>query len=200
MTQRSAPHAGPVSELLHVLRVKGIASESSLTTAIGWPAARVKRLLGAEEHRGNVAHRTRPVPSWSLTPAGRELHDRWISTEREGLDRSPVSAAHQSFLRLNEPFKRLCTDWQLGGDTVAASDGLADVDARLQVALAAAAGSLPRLRLYADRLAASRGRFEAGDTSALTRPLSDSYHDVWMELHQDLLLTLGLTRSAADGA
>lgn len=26
----------------------------------------------------------------------------------------------------------------------------------------------------------------------------DSYHDIWMELHQDLLLTTGREREAAD--
>ena len=31
-------------------------------------------------------------------------------------------------------------------------------------------------------------------------PLSDSYHDVWMQLHEDLLLTLGRDRSTADGS
>jgi hypothetical protein len=38
-----------------------------------------------------------------------------------------------------------------------------------------------------------------GDTAAFARPMSHSYHDVWMELHEDLLLTLGRERDAADG-
>jgi hypothetical protein len=29
--------------------------------------------------------------------------------------------------------------------------------------------------------------------------MSASYHDVWMELHEDFLLTLGRDREAADG-
>ena len=32
---------------------------------------------------------------------------------------------------------------------------------------------------------------------SLTKPLTGSYHDVWMELHEDLLLTLGLAREDA---
>jgi len=29
--------------------------------------------------------------------------------------------------------------------------------------------------------------------------MSGSYHDLWMELHQDLMCTLGRERTAADG-
>jgi hypothetical protein len=28
--------------------------------------------------------------------------------------------------------------------------------------------------------------------------MADSYHDIWMELHQDLLVTMQLQRTAAD--
>jgi hypothetical protein len=52
---------------------------------------------------------------------------------------------------------------------------------------------------YVSRLRAALDRLRAGALDALTKPLSGSYHDVWMELHQDLLLALGRTRSAADG-
>jgi hypothetical protein len=34
----------------------------------------------------------------------------------------------------------------------------------------------------------------AGDTSWFTRPLVDSYHTVWFELHEELIGAAGLTR------
>ena len=40
----------------------------------------------------------------------------------------------------------------------------------------------------------------AGDPAGFARPLTNSYHDVWMELHEDLLVSLDLTRSGADGS
>ncbi len=40
--------------------------------------------------------------------------------------------------------------------------------------------------------------FRGGDDDALAKPLSGSYHDVWMELHEDLLATLGRERTDAD--
>lgn len=42
-------------------------------------------------------------------------------------------------------------------------------------------------------------RLRQGDPDALAKPLSHSYHDVWMELHEDLLNSLGRETSEADG-
>ena len=50
------------------------------------------------------------------------------------------------------------------------------------------------------RFSTALERLRAGDTDAFTRPLTDSYHDVWMQLHEDLLLTMGRERSSADGS
>jgi len=54
---------------------------------------------------------------------------------------------------------------------------------------------LPRMVGYDDRFAARSTR-HAGDRSWVTRPLIDSCHTVWMELHEDLLATLGLRSDA----
>ena len=61
------------------------------------------------------------------------------------------------------------------------------------------AGFLPRFGRYEDDFTAALDRLRNGDTRALAAPLSASYHDHWMELHQDLLSTLGRERSTADG-
>lgn len=58
---------------------------------------------------------------------------------------------------------------------------------------------LNRFADYRIRLAAAIARLRAGDAAAFAKPMSASYHCVWMELHQDLLLTLGRKRSQADG-
>ena len=36
---------------------------------------------------------------------------------------------------------------------------------------------------------------EQGDTDWFTKPLIDSYHTVWFELHEDLLATLAIERA-----
>jgi hypothetical protein len=40
-------------------------------------------------------------------------------------------------------------------------------------------------------------KVKAGENSWLTRPLIDSYHTVWFELHEELILSVGLTREQA---
>jgi hypothetical protein len=37
-----------------------------------------------------------------------------------------------------------------------------------------------------------------GETEWLTSPRVDSYHTVWMQLHEDLLLALGRDRASED--
>ena len=38
-------------------------------------------------------------------------------------------------------------------------------------------------------------KLDDGDNAWLASPLLDSYHTVWMHLHQELILSLGLTRA-----
>ena len=59
----------------------------------------------------------------------------------------------------------------------------------------ALAGTLSRFIGYTDRLTAAHERVRAGDHDWITRPVIDSYHTVWFELHEDLLATLGRERS-----
>ncbi len=44
------------------------------------------------------------------------------------------------------------------------------------------------------KLSAALEKIRAGDTSWFTRPLVDSYHTVWFELHEELIGAAGLTR------
>ena len=55
---------------------------------------------------------------------------------------------------------------------------------------------LQRLAPYAPRLVATCQRVVAGETNMFTGVMCGSYHDVWMELHEDLILTQGIDRSA----
>jgi hypothetical protein len=74
---------------------------------------------------------------------------------------------------------------------------LNDVHAGVAPIIEKAAGQLPRLTAYATKLAAALDKVKAGDTTWLTRPLIDSYHTVWFELHEELINAVGLTREEA---
>jgi hypothetical protein len=55
---------------------------------------------------------------------------------------------------------------------------------------------LARLAPYSVRLERTCQRVVAGETKMFTGVMCGSYHDVWMELHEDLILTQGIDRSA----
>ena len=53
---------------------------------------------------------------------------------------------------------------------------------------------LPRLSAYAKKLDSALAKVKTGDTIWLARPIIDSYHTVWFELHEELIAASGLTR------
>ena len=55
---------------------------------------------------------------------------------------------------------------------------------------------LGRLAPYVPRLESTSKRVVAGEHNMFTGVMCGSYHDVWMELHEDLILTQGIDRAA----
>ena len=116
---------------------------------------------------------------------------------------------YDRFLARDLELKQLCTEWQLrdgqpndhadAAYDQAIRDRLGHFDDEVQPVLAGIATILPWSTRYRDRFAAARARFVSGDDSALTGVLCESYHDVWMELHEDLIITQGIDR-ATEGA
>jgi hypothetical protein len=111
-----------------------------------------------------------------------------------------------AFLPINRELRQLCTDWQCrpdgsandhsdAGYDAALRDRLEDVHGRVDRVLRRLAGVAPELEHYRADLRAAIERLDDGETSALTSPLSASYHNVWMWLHQELLLMLGISRA-----
>ena len=49
------------------------------------------------------------------------------------------------------------------------------------------------------RCALAMARVAAGEHDFFTKPIIDSFHTVWFELHEDLLTSLGLERSQEGG-
>lgn len=111
----------------------------------------------------------------------------------------------EKFLPVNHSLREVCTAWQLRADgtpndhsdpgyDASVRDQLDDVDAAIGRLLRRMTELVPRLAGYRGELTASLEAFDDGDGAALTSPLSDSYHTVWMRLHQELLLLLGISR------
>jgi pyruvate,orthophosphate dikinase len=73
-------------------------------------------------------------------------------------------------------------------------DRLPDIHARVTPVVDRLGDLVPRLAPYSTRLAAASARVQAGDSDWLLKPLIDSYHTVWFELHEELISVCGLTR------
>ena len=143
---------------------------------------------------------------WQLTPDGRAAHGHLLEADagRAGF-RAGLGQSYGAFLELNEGFKALCGDWQLrNGAPNDHSDASYDaaVIARLGAIddaaqpLSTAMGIVAsRFQVYAPRLAATRRLVEVGEAKMFTGVMCGSYHDVWMELHEDLILTQGIDRA-----
>jgi hypothetical protein len=140
-----------------------------------------------------------------ITPEGRDHLDRLLAEERAGVDKLAVAASYRGFRTVNAEFKVVVADWQLKGGLPNAHDDSAydsavlarlhDVHERVVQIMTAVAQQLPRLARYTDKLAAALAKVDDGDTTWFTRPIVDSYHTVWFELHEELIVASGLSRA-----
>lgn len=192
--------SAPTLAVLHAVRIVGRAPTARLPGLTGLPMDVVDAEVLAAADEGGIVHHDGMFVGWSLTPVGRQRHLSLLGEERAAAGRDTVvAAAYDDFVGLNEWFKSLCTEWQLGDRPPSCVDRLAAEHPLVDAIAHRLSGALTRFSPYARRFADALGRLQAGDLEAFTTPLADSYHDVWMHLHQDLLLTLRRDRSGADG-
>jgi hypothetical protein len=209
-----ATRSEPRFLVLHGLRLKGFAEAGPVADSSGLDAGEVEGHLQALAGEGLVARRDGRVSGWSLTPDGRGEHRRLVGEELDASGaKAVVDDAYRRFLALNPELLAVCTAWQLrpeGEASVVNDHSDPDHDRLVVERLAAVheqaravtddlSGHLARYGRYAPRLEAALEKVTAGQQDWLTKPIIDSYHTVWFELHEDLLCTLGLERSAEAG-
>ncbi|MDQ1437264.1 MAG: hypothetical protein QOK43_893 [Acidimicrobiaceae bacterium] len=205
-----APPSESRTLVLHALRLKGFAATDVVAGHAGLSHKEATRLLDDAAAQGLVVHRDGRITGWSLTPAGRALHTDLLAAELAATGtRSKLHDAYRGFLSVNAELLAVCTDWQMcaSGESPVVNDHsdavydkgvvarLRDVHDRIEPVCADLAHALARYGSYGPRLEAALARVEAGDTEWFTRPVIDSYHTIWFELHEDLLCTLGIERS-----
>jgi hypothetical protein len=187
--------------VLQAIRLKGRVSRDNLAATLGEDVGlAVDGLVEA----GLLAD----GPTLRISPDGRARLDELLASERQQADAAAVLAAYTEFRSVNPEFKTLVTDWQLRGGQPNTHDDadyeasvlarLDEVHQRVTPIVDAAAAELPRLGRYAAKLQTALDRVRAGETMWLSRPLIDSYHTVWFELHEELILAAGMTRDAED--
>ncbi|HEY2430999.1 MAG TPA: hypothetical protein VGI06_18840 [Acidimicrobiales bacterium] len=195
----SAPLIDPFL-VLHAARVKGFADGPSLAAFCGVDDRSVAFAVDQLSRTGLIRFREGRLAGWSLTPQGRDRHAELIAREREEGGAAFVREGYARFLTVNDDLKDVCTRWQLDGRSPPLLARLEGLHGAVVEIVGVLARGRRRFAVYRHRFDAARDRVVAGDDAAMTRPLTGSYHDVWMELHEDLLVTLGLDRGADDGA
>jgi hypothetical protein len=192
-----------VSQLavLQAVRLKGRVSRDDLAATLGDD---VDRRVDALVEAGLLVD----GPTVRISPEGRARLEELLRDERRNIDTSAISAAYAEFRSVNAEFKALVTDWQLKNGQPNAHDDpdydaavlirLDQVHRRVTPIVDAVSAELPRLGRYNAKLRTALDRVRAGETMWLSRPLIESYHTVWFELHEELLLAAGLTREAED--
>ncbi len=196
----------PFFRTFHALRIKGFATLDTVAEVADLPAAIVEpHLVDLREREWAVFRENRSL--WQLTPVGREEHKIALAEDvghTHIADR--LHASYEPFLQLNNQFKELCGDWQLrdgqpndhadAGYDSAVIDRLVALNEATQPVVTAMGEVLARMAPYAGRLVSTCQKVVAGETKMFTGVMCGSYHDVWMELHEDLILTQGIDRTA----
>jgi hypothetical protein len=177
--------------LLHRLRLRG-----KLPAAGPDADALVERGHAVRRGEGMLA----------LTPDGRRAAEAAALVD-DADARAALERAYERFLPINADVIRVCHDWQVRPSGApndhtdakydwATIDRLDELHGRIGPVLRRLGRELPRFDGYRDRLDAARRNVEDGRHEWFAAVRIDSYHTVWMELHEDMLIGLGRTRES----
>ena len=176
--------------LLHDLRLRGF------RPATGAPAEEELTAAGLVMVRGT---------NLALAPAGREAHAGWARLTPGSEEEALAKNAYERFLVFNVEFLRICTDWQLkpGNQPNDHTDTAYDfkilerldrLDERAGTLVESLGKTISRFAGYRQRLTDALDKI-SDDRAWLASPRCDSYHTVWMQLHEDLLIAVGVNRA-----
>ena len=191
-----------MSELtvLQAVRLKGRISEADLAATLDEDSADVAATLAQLTAAGLLV----TGKALRISPEGRARLNALLAEERSGVDQSVLATSYGDFRAVNNEFKALVSDWQIKDGQPNAHDDaeydaailsrLDNVHQQVLPVIATVATLLPRLRAYAAKLNSALDKVKSGDTTWLARPIIDSYHTVWFELHEELIAASGLTR------
>jgi hypothetical protein len=191
-----------MSELtvLQAVRLKGRISEADLVATLDEDPADVAATLAQLTAVGLLV----TGKALRISPEGRARLNALLAEERSGVDQNVLATSYGDFRAVNNEFKALVSDWQIKDGQPNSHDDaeydaailnrLDNVHQRVLPVIATVTTLLPRLHAYAAKLDSALDKVKAGDTTWLARPIIDSYHTVWFELHEELIAASGLTR------
>ncbi|MGX4688101.1 hypothetical protein [Streptomyces sp. JNUCC 63] len=189
--------------VLQAARLKGRINADTVAAYGAIPVAEAQTRIDALLDAGRVKQAGTSV---RITPEGRERLAELLSEERGTIAQAALQQAYHEFDDFNSELKAIITAWQMkDGETpndhtdsaydqgvikrlVALHEGFAPLLARI-------AAAAPRLASYQGRFGHAIDQVQRGDHSFVARPITDSYHTVWFELHEELIGLLGLSRA-----
>jgi hypothetical protein len=199
--------------VLHSVRIQGMADDDAVALRFGLDEADTRELLLDDEAYGWVRQAAfGGTAGWSMTDRGRAEDDRRLAEELADAGARPVvEQAHEAFGPLNGRLLQACTDWQLrpeDGDRLAPNTHtdkewdaavlgeLEALDTELAPLVTELSSALARFEGYDARFGVALGKARAGLGEWVAGTGMGSCHAVWMELHEDLISTLGVERGA----
>ena len=203
---------------LQAIRVKGFATTETVSESVLLVEEDVLQLLNGFAEEGKVIYRENQA-MWMLTPDGRSYGEELLASEIDGLGiRSEIENAYKEFLQVNAGFLSLCTDWQLRPSPEGSEEEqvindhsdseydsgvinrLVELDNHVQPICSDLKECLERFASYGDRFTYALNLVLEGEVDWFTKPMIESYHTVWFELHENLLSTLGIDRESESSA
>jgi DNA-binding MarR family transcriptional regulator len=201
-------HEGPLSALLMALRVKGAADEKDLRNASRISQSECDAAIASLTAEGLVRKHER-LKKYVLTDLGNKAVAAETEKIRQDVGQAELEELYSRFMVLDAEFKRLASAWQVSapGPPPLFNDhsdprydqriinNLVRLHHRLRVLLEPLGKKCQRYSSYGARFADSLNKLSDGSLDHFTNPRVDSCHNIWFELHEDLLCTLGRQRS-----
>jgi len=202
----------PLRDLaIRALLIKGYATPEGFAPVIVSSEEITARLLNDLVEDGIAA----PMgPMFKLSDEGKSVGEEMLAADTEEWGMDAAGVALDGFIPLDQRMKQIVTAWQMSevdGEPVlndhsdAEYDAcvLADFDALHEEAgpwVGSLVGGLARMEVYRVRLIRAAGRIAEGEHSYIASPQIDSYHNIWFELHEDLIRLAGRTREEETAA
>lgn len=143
----------------------------------------------------------------ALTPEGRAAVEAASRLADSSEEHAVAQIAYDAFIPVNAAFLEVCAAWQLKptGDPNEHDDPAYDwevresldgIHERVAAVLRRVVGQVPRFASYVTELEAALEKLDAGANEWFASPRIDSYHTVWMHLHEEFRLALGISAGA----
>jgi pyruvate,orthophosphate dikinase len=201
----SSVEAPEEETVIRALRIKGFATPEDLAPVLLSTPEAVAPVLDAIEGKGLTK---KIAEMFQLNDEGTALGDSLIAGDRERWSIEKANSALDGFLPLDGRMKEIVTSWQMrevDGEQVINDHSDEQYDEAVLSEFSSLhhdaiewleplTTELGRLQLYHHRLARAALRVAEGEHAYIASPRIDSYHNIWFELHEDLILLAGRTR------